>query len=91
MHEKMLEKIKATHGTPLPFVRPMKRGALPFRDMKSRVLDATYKELLPAEMTLTTIRALMRLAAGRMPASVRAIVNGELAVFEFEPSRCLSL
>jgi hypothetical protein len=41
-------------------------------------------------MTLITIRALIRCAAGRIPASVKAIVKGELAVFEFDPRSCLS-
>jgi len=38
-----------------------------------------------------TIRALMRCAAGKMPASARAIVKGELAVFEVSPSSLSSL
>lgn len=84
MQVKMLEKIRATQGTPRELVRPMKRGALPLRAMKSIVRDATYKEPLPAEMTLITIRALIRCAAGRMPASVSAMVNGELAAVEVE-------
>lgn len=69
----------------------MNLGALPFLDMKSRTRDATYRELLPAETTLITIKALIRCAAGRMPASVRAMVKGELAVFEVAPSNDLSL
>lgn len=58
--------------------------------MKRRVLDATYKELFPAEMTLITMRALIKCAAGRIPASVRAIVKGELAVLELPLRSCLS-
>ena len=41
-------------------------------------------------MTLITIRALIRWAAGRMPASASAMVRGELAVVEFEFSNRLS-
>ena len=80
----MLVNIKPTHGTPARFVRPMNLGALPLRAMKSSVLDATYSELLPADITLITISALMRCAAGRIPASVNDIVRGELAVLELE-------
>jgi hypothetical protein len=53
--------------------------------MKRSVRDATYRELLPAEMTLITMRALMRWAAGKMPASCNEIVNGELAVLDVDP------
>jgi hypothetical protein len=35
--------------------------------------------------------ALIKCAAGRIPASARAIVNGELAVFEVSPRSLLSL
>lgn len=41
-------------------------------------------------MTLITIRALIRWAAGRIPASERAMVKGELAVVELELSNRLS-
>jgi hypothetical protein len=41
-------------------------------------------------MTLITMRALMRWAAGRIPASCNEIVNGELAVFEEDPKSLLS-
>ena len=82
--------IRPTQGTPARFVRPINFGAFLLRDMKRSVLEATYRELLPAEMTLITIRALIRCAAGRIPASVRAIVKGELAVFEVAPRSCLS-
>lgn len=84
MQVKIFEKIRAAQGTPRELVRPMKRGALPLRAMKSIVRDATYNEPFPAEMTLITIRALMRCAAGRMPASVSAMVKGELAAVEVE-------
>lgn len=77
---KRFEKHRATHGTPYLLVRPMKRGAFPFLDMNNIVLDATYSELLPAEMTETTINPLIRWAAGRIPASSKAIVRGEDAV-----------
>jgi hypothetical protein len=46
---------------------------------------------LPAEITLITMSALIKCAAGRIPASARAIVNGELAVFEVSPRSLLSL
>lgn len=59
--------------------------------MNSSVLDATYSELFPAEITLITIRALMRWAAGRIPASCKEIVKGELAVFEDDPRSLSSL
>lgn len=91
MHAKRFEKIKAAQGTPALFVRPRKRGAFPLRDMNRIVRDATYRELLPAEITDTTINALIRCAAGRIPASVSAIVNGELAVFDPFPSSRSSL
>ena len=42
-------------------------------------------------MTLITIKALMRCAAGRMPASCREMVRGELAVLEVDPSNLGSL
>lgn len=42
-------------------------------------------------MTLMTIRALIRCAAGRIPASCKAMVRGELAVFEVDPSNLWSL
>lgn len=89
MQAKTLETMRATQGTPRLFVRPMNRGAFPFRDMNSRVRDETYRELLPAEMTLTTIKALMRFAAGRIPAAVSEMVNGEVAVVDEAPSRPL--
>lgn len=41
-------------------------------------------------MTLITMRALMRWAAGRIPASSSEIVNGELAVFDDVPNNLLS-
>lgn len=91
MQAKMFVKIRPTQGTPARLARPMNFGALPLRDMNKSVLDATYRELFPAEMTLITIRALMRCAAGRIPASCRAIVRGELAVFEVDPSSLWSL
>lgn len=91
MHAKTFVKISPTHGTPALLTRPMSLGALPFRDMKRRVLEATYNELFPAEITLMTISALMRCAAGRMPASASAIVKGELAVLDDEPRSRLSL
>jgi hypothetical protein len=59
--------------------------------MNRSVRDATYSELFPAEMTLITIRALIRWAAGRIPASCKAIVRGELAVLEVDPSSLWSL
>jgi hypothetical protein len=86
MHAKTLVNTSPTHGTPRRFVRPMNFGAFPLRAIKSTVLDATYRELFPAEMTLITIKALMRWAAGRIPASSSDIVKGELAVFEVEPN-----
>lgn len=89
MQAKRFEKHNATHGTPYLFVRPMKRGALPFRDMNSIVLDATYSELLPAEMTETTIKPLIRWAAGGIPASSNEIVRGEDAVSDPEASSFL--
>lgn len=61
---------------------PRNHGALPERAMARIVRDATYSELLPAKMTETTMRPLIRCAAGRIPASVSAIVSGELAVLE---------
>lgn len=85
MQENRFEKTSATHGTPMRFVRPMKRGALPFLAMNSKVREATYNEPFPADTTLSTIKALIRCAAGRIPASVREIVNGELAVLADEP------
>ena len=90
MQAKIFVVIRPTHGTPSLFVRPMNFGAFPLRDMKSSVLDATYSELFPAEMTLITIRALIRWAAGRIPASCKEIVKGELAVFEDDPSNLSS-
>lgn len=72
----------AAHGTPSRFVTPKNHGALPERAMARIVRDATYSELLPAEMTESTMRPLIRCAAGRIPASVRAMVKGELAVLE---------
>lgn len=91
MHANMFVKISPTHGTPALLARPMNLGAFPFLDMKRRMRDATYRELLPAEITLITIKELMRCAAGRMPASVKAIVKGELAVFESALNNDLSL
>lgn len=87
MHAKKLENKSATHGTPALFVRPRKRGALPLRAMNKIVREETYRELFPAEMTERTIRPFIRCAAGRIPASVRAIVRGELAVLEPLPIR----
>lgn len=87
----MFVKIKAAHGTPAALVRLINRGALRLRAMKSIVRDAAYKEPIPAEMTLTTIRALIKWAAGRMPASVNEMVKGELAASELEPSNRSSL
>lgn len=60
MQAKTFVNIKPIHGTPSLFVRPMNFGAFLFRDMKSNVLDATYRELFPAEMTLITIKALIK-------------------------------
>jgi len=74
-----LEKMRAIQGTPRELVRPRNLGALPLRERKRIVREATYKEPIPAEMTLTTIRALMRWAAGAIPASASAIVSGEFA------------
>jgi hypothetical protein len=87
----IFENINAAHGTPALLVTPRKPGALPLRAMNRTVRDATYSELFPAEMTEITIRALMRWAAGRIPASVKAIVSGELAVLDPCPSRRGSL
>lgn len=86
---KRFGKHNATHGTPYLLVRLMKRGALPFRDMYSIVLDATYSELLPAEITETTINPLIRCAAGRIPASSKEIVRGEDAVLDPDASSFL--
>lgn len=91
MQAKIFVTMSPTHGTPALLACPINLGALPLRDMKRRIRDATYRELLPAEMTLITIKALIRCAAGRIPASVSAIVKGELAVLEFAPSKDLSL
>lgn len=91
MQAKTLVKISPTQGTPAPLARPMNLGALPLRDMNNSVRDATYRELFPAEMTLITIRALMRWAAGRIPASCKAMVRGELAVLDVDPSSLWSL
>jgi hypothetical protein len=91
MQAKMLVNRSPTHGTPALLARPINLGALPFLDMKRRMRDATYRELLPADITLITIKALIRCAAGRIPASVRAMVKGELAVLEVAPSNDLSL
>lgn len=88
---KILVKISPTQGTPALFARPMNFGALLLRDMKRSVREATYKELFPAEITLMTIRALIRCAAGRIPASAREMVKGELAVVEVEPRSRLSV
>jgi hypothetical protein len=52
------------------------------------VREATYKDPFPAEMTLITIKALIRCAAGGMPASVSAIVKGELAALEVALRSC---
>lgn len=60
MQAKTLVRIRPTQGTPARFARPMNLGAFPFRDMNKSVRDATYSELFPAEITLITIRALMR-------------------------------
>lgn len=91
MHANRFEHIKATHGTPAALVRPINFGALPLRDMNSSVRDATYNDPFPADMTLITMRALIKCAAGIMPALVRAMVKGELAAFEESPSRFGSL
>lgn len=91
MQENMFEQTIPTHGTPRELVRPMNRGALPFRAMNSKVRDATYKDPLPADMTLITIRALIRCAAGRIPASVSEMVRGELATFAVSPNSLGSL
>jgi hypothetical protein len=90
MQAKILVNIKPTQGTPSLLVRPINLGAFLFRDMYSNVLDATYSELFPADITLITIRALIRWAAGRIPASCNEIVKGELAVFEVAPSNLSS-
>ena len=91
MHANRFEQINATHGTPAAFVRPINLGALPLRDMNSIVRDATYKDPFPADMTLITISALIKCAAGIMPALVSAMVKGELAAFEESPKRWGSL
>ena len=91
MQENRFEQTIPTQGTPILFVRPIKRGAFPFRDMNINVRDATYSEPFPADMTLTTISALIKWAAGRIPASVSAIVKGELAVSADEPRSLSSL
>ena len=75
----MFEKIIAGYGTPAAFVLPRNLGAFPVRAMNKIVRDATYSDPIPADMTLTTIRALIRCAAGWIPAWDRAIVNGEFA------------
>lgn len=41
MHANILLKISPTQGTPALFARPMNLGALPLRDMKRRVREAT--------------------------------------------------
>ena len=82
MQVKIFENTIATQGTPRAFVRPRILGALPVRAMNRIVRDEAYRDPIPAEITLITIRALMRCAAGRIPASERAIVNGELALEE---------
>jgi len=41
MQAKMLVNISPTHGTPALFARPINLGALPLRDMKSSVREAT--------------------------------------------------
>lgn len=91
MHANRFEQINATHGTPAAFVRPMNLGALPLRDMNSIVREATYNDPFPADITLITIRALIKCAAGRIPALVSAMVKGELAAFEESPKRWGSL
>lgn len=91
MHENRFDQINATHGTPAALVRPINCGALPVRDMNSSVRDATYNDPFPADMTLTTISALIKCAAGRMPALVRAMVKGELAACAESPKRFGSL
>lgn len=60
MQENKLEQIIPTHGTPALFVRPIKRGALPLRAMNINVRDETYSEPFPADMTLITMRALIK-------------------------------
>lgn len=91
MHANRFEHISATQGTPALLVLPINCGALPVRDMNNRVRDATYNDPFPAEITLITISALIKCAAGRMPALVRAIVKGELAACEESPKRLGSL
>lgn len=91
MQENRLEQMIPTQGTPILFVRPRKRGALPFRAMNINVREETYSEPFPADITLITIRALIRCAAGRIPASFSARVRGELAVLEDEPRSRSSL
>lgn len=41
MQAKILVKINPTQGTPALLARPMNRGALPLRDMKRSVREAT--------------------------------------------------
>lgn len=60
MQATRLVNSKATQGTPALFVRPRIAGALPDRPMYSIVRDATYRELLPAEITDITIKPLIR-------------------------------
>lgn len=91
MQVKIFENTIATHGTPRAFVRPRILGAFPVRAMNRIVRDEAYSDPIPAEITLTTIRALMRCAAGRIPASESPIVSGELALEELSPMRRLSV
>lgn len=91
MHANRFEQINATHGTPAALVRPMNLGALPLRDMNSSVRDATYNDPFPADMTLITISAFIKCAAGIMPALLSAMVKGELAALEESPKRWGSL
>jgi hypothetical protein len=60
MQAKIDCKIRPTQGTPVRLARPTNSGALQLRDMIKSVRGATYREPFPAEMTLITIRALIR-------------------------------
>ena len=90
MHATMFEKTSAAQGTPLLFVLPKNLGAFPVLAMKTMVLELTYREELPADMTASTMSALIRLAAGAMPASESEIVRGDAAVRDPEARRRLS-
>ena len=82
MQANRLENSSAIHGTPALLTFPNKLGAFPFLAMKNIVREATYSDELPALMTAITITALMSDAPALIPASERAIVSGDFAVFE---------